>query len=189
MCVRGMMPSWRSRVEALISWVLPPASYTTFSRRSEPTARILVTLRMIGTLPLSTRSAIFIPLATYGHVEHASGHERARHDAAGPPAGVEPRGDGNARFEQVPGKQEEQGAVARKDDRGVLVGGERAAGAQQDVGPARAHDAGSVQPGKGTGRSMPPGATMMCEAASSSALPFMVHETLCGSSPQTVVPG
>lgn len=43
---------------------------------------------------------------------------------------------GTPRFEQVPGKQEEQGAVARKDDRGVLVGGERAAGAQQDVGPA-----------------------------------------------------
>lgn len=131
----------------------------------------------------------FHALGDIRHVEHASGHERARHDAAGPPAGVEPRGDGHARFEQVPGKQEEQGAVARKDDRGVLVGGERAAGAQQDVGPARAHDAGQRPAGEGTGRSMPPGATMMCEAASSSALPFMVHETLCGSSPQTVVPG
>ena len=48
---------------------------------------------------------------------------------------------------------------------------------------------GSVQPGKGTGRSMPPGAMMMCEAVSSSALPFMVHETRCGSRPQTVAPG
>ena len=93
----------------------------------------------------------FHALGDIRHVEHASGHERARHDAAGPPAGVEPRGDGHARFKQVPGKQEEQGAVARKDDRGVLVGGERAAGAQQDVGPARAHDAGQRPAGEGDG--------------------------------------
>ena len=48
---------------------------------------------------------------------------------------------------------------------------------------------GSVQPGKGTGRSMPPGATAMQEAERLSALPFRVQETLCGSRPQTVAPG
>ena len=90
-------------------------------------------------------------LGDIGHVKHACGHEAARHDAAGPPAGVEPRGDGHARVEQVPGEQEQQGAVARKDDRGVFVGGERAAGAQQDVGPARAHDAGQRPAGEGDG--------------------------------------
>ncbi|MFQ9491932.1 MAG: hypothetical protein ACLR0N_14205 [Bilophila wadsworthia] len=49
----------------------------------------------------------------------------------------------------MPGKQEEQGAVARKDDRGVLVGGERAAGRSRMSAPPAPMTPGSVQPGKG----------------------------------------